>query len=660
MKILNLFLFLGFGLTLSLSAQSELTKEDINLASENSIPGFEKSRELVDYYTAKNQMDSAKFYLNNSLKIGENLQSDTFVLKAFYDFSYFYRQTNQLDSSIYFEKQIINQTEKSNDKRRLLLRTKALYRLGNRFSKLNDVPEGLNYYIQSRELAGRNGFDTQYLRTTWDICNIYYAQKKYEELFVFIDETLLAVDNQKENIQREIINLKRFKAWYYGSESDDSNKKKEGLKILLDGHQYFKDVEDSLNQAFVFVDISKFYSDIIAPKYFLKLGEENFKRTKKTLQGADKAIFLSAYGKALVKNKMYPEAIKILKESKLLFKPYNYFSFYLDATSSLIEVYSDLGKNDLILEEFNDYKLHQDSLVRETYSDKLLDLEKKYETEKQEQKNQELKQANLLAESKSNLFGIIGLLLAALLSLGAYFYYKLSITKNKLERINASKNQLFAILAHDLKGPAMSFNELTSNMSYLIKQNKPERLLKAAEHFETAGEQVNRILTNLLDWAISQKDEFELNPQPVDVKEEIEAIMEDLKYATHRKGITIKTQLPENYQCNFDKNSFSIIVRNLLHNAIKFSHQGAEINVELSGNAGNKKLKIRDQGVGMPPELIHKINTGKTIESMAGTNQELGNALGLSTCFSLAEKNESSILVESKEGIGSEFILSLN
>lgn len=85
----------------------------------------------------------------------------------------------------------------------------------------------------------------------------------------------------------------------------------------------------------------------------------------------------------------------------------------------------------------------------------------------------------------------------------------------------------------------MSFNDLSKNVNYLIKQNQTNRLLEVADYYEKTGDRLHRILKNLLDWAISQKDEFEINPRPIDLKNEIEQIINDLEFVGTDKEISI-------------------------------------------------------------------------------------------------------------------------
>ena len=212
---------------------------------------------------------------------------------------------------------------------------------------------------------------------------------------------------------------------------------------------------------------------------------------------------------------------------------------------------------------------------------------------------------------------------------------------------------MFTIIAHDLKGPAASFSNLSFNVSHLIKNKKYDRLIELAEYYEKAGGKINYILVNLLDWAISQKDQFVHQPQQLNIKSEISKTIEELNYTIAQKNVKIENKVMPTASMYFDKNAFKIITRNLLHNAIKFSHKDSSIIVDHDEYG----LKIKDSGIGMSQSTIQKVIKKERVESTMGTNTEKGNGIGLSTCVKLAEQNKAKLQIESKIGQGTTFVL---
>ncbi|MEM9824252.1 MAG: ATP-binding protein, partial [Bacteroidota bacterium] len=324
----------------------------------------------------------------------------------------------------------------------------------------------------------------------------------------------------------------------------------------------------------------------------------------------------------------------------------------IDVTSNLYQLYAQKLEFEAFSRFHKEHRTAVDSFQKEATARRALELKEKYETERKEQENQLLRQQKELIQTRSNLLIGIGVLLFLGLLTSLYFFYRLRENKKLLEQLNASKNRLFAILAHDLKGPAASFNNLTASISYLLRKNQPERLLELADYFEKTGDQVNYILTNLLDWAVSQKDEFTHQPVSIDVHPTIKEIVTELGYLTSEKKVAIQNEIEEQQICTFDRNAFSIVVRNLLHNAIKYSHPQSKILVQSLKRAEQSGIRISDSGIGMSQERIKHILEGRPIESVLGTASEKGNSLGLSTCIKLVEKNRGKMKIQSQKGHG--------
>ena len=149
----------------------------------------------------------------------------------------------------------------------------------------------------------------------------------------------------------------------------------------------------------------------------------------------------------------------------------------------------------------------------------------------------------------------------------------LSKQNNNLKELvaqNDNKNRLFGIIAHDLKGPATAFNNLTKKISYLIKKESPERILEMADHFENSGTNLFYVLDNLLNWTISQKDGIRQNPENVKFYSLIEKVIQKLTQHTKKKNIKIENQVSVNAFGFVDTNILNIIFHNILHNACKF------------------------------------------------------------------------------------------
>ena len=101
------------------------------------------------------------------------------------------------------------------------------------------------------------------------------------------------------------------------------------------------------------------------------------------------------------------------------------------------------------------------------------------------------------------------------------------------------------------------------------------------------------------------------------------------------------------------------VLRNLLTNAIKFSHKGSVICVEAAERENFVEICVADSGIGMDQKTIDNLFRIDVAHSAAGTENELGTGLGLILCKEFIEKSGGKIWVESEVGKGSKFYFCL-
>ena len=234
---------------------------------------------------------------------------------------------------------------------------------------------------------------------------------------------------------------------------------------------------------------------------------------------------------------------------------------------------------------------------------------------------------------------------------------KYSEANEKLRAANATKDKLFSIIGHDMRGPL-------SNLYNLLKLMK-EDALTAEERTDLIGESLKSLrytydlLENLLYWAKSQKSELENLPEtlPFDfVAEENLVLMEPL---ARDKNQTLRIYIPQGLEVLADRNMLNLVIRNLLSNAIKFTPEGGRITLEASVQSGRALISIKDNGTGISRENQLKLFQHRLSFSTRGTRQERGTGLGLALCIDFIEKMGGTYFVESEESRGTVFSFTL-
>jgi signal transduction histidine kinase len=121
------------------------------------------------------------------------------------------------------------------------------------------------------------------------------------------------------------------------------------------------------------------------------------------------------------------------------------------------------------------------------------------------------------------------------------------------------------------------------------------------------------------------------------------------------KSIKVINKVNENDQAFVDPDHFAIIFRNLVSNALKFTHEQGTIIIDAQEANNSLIISISDNGIGMDPATLNKVWHNQEHHSTYGTSMEKGTGIGLSLCKEMVEKNKGNITVESMPGKGTTF-----
>lgn len=219
------------------------------------------------------------------------------------------------------------------------------------------------------------------------------------------------------------------------------------------------------------------------------------------------------------------------------------------------------------------------------------------------------------------------------------------------------KDQLVAVVAHDLKNPMFAIvSTLKRMLSHIYTQAEQQRLLtKLADESEGLQKQ----MISLLQWANGDVALSTYHPSAVDANELVKEAISLLEGLAGEKEIHLCQDGMTQYATWCDQRMFSTIIRNLITNAIKFSVKGGEVSVELSETDDNSIIKVTDRGVGMSQDKINELLSGENITSTSGTEDEVGYGFGFRIVLDYVRKNKGNLQIESKPQDGTTVIISL-
>jgi PAS domain S-box-containing protein len=230
----------------------------------------------------------------------------------------------------------------------------------------------------------------------------------------------------------------------------------------------------------------------------------------------------------------------------------------------------------------------------------------------------------------------------------------------ELQQINATKDKFFSIIAHDLRGPLAGLMGLAQIMAEDLSTLTMSEIQGIAFDMKNSATNLFRLLENLLNWARMQKGRITFTPEIMVLLPVVGESVEILREQAKTKKIQIDLDIPDDLEAYADKNIFQTIIRNLVSNAIKFTHRGGNVLISAFRATDREvQISIRDTGIGMDQELVDNLFRIDVKTNRKGTEGELSTGLGLLLCKEFVEKHSGKIWVESKEGKGTVFHLSL-
>jgi len=236
---------------------------------------------------------------------------------------------------------------------------------------------------------------------------------------------------------------------------------------------------------------------------------------------------------------------------------------------------------------------------------------------------------------------------------------ELKTTNKKLEELNVTKDKFFSIIAHDLRSP---FNSILGFSSLLLENHRQYNETERDVYIKTldnSAKQTYKLLDNLLNWARIQTEGFVFNPKEQSLEKTLIEVIKLNSYNAEIKSIKLSYNLSKDIKIYADYDMIEIILRNLISNAIKFTHKNGEVKIDAEQDKDNVIITVSDTGVGMAQEKLGEIFDISKKTSTAGTENEIGTGLGLILCKEFVEKHSGEIWVESEIEKGSKFIFSI-
>lgn len=225
----------------------------------------------------------------------------------------------------------------------------------------------------------------------------------------------------------------------------------------------------------------------------------------------------------------------------------------------------------------------------------------------------------------------------------------ISIKNDKLREMNQSKDDLFRIIGHDLRTP---FYQLEGLIDMVDQAENELEKTKIKAMIKESASKGNQLLEDLLEWGHMYKEQSQVLLEDKEVSTIVDKVFKFSDMKRKRKQISLINKLPEDLKITINPAMMETVMRNLIANAIKFSHRGSYIIVKSEKMEGKIRIAIEDKGIGMDTDSLFRLFTTDKNNSTAGTENEKGTGFGLSIAKKLVEKQNGVLEIESEYNKG--------
>ena len=221
-----------------------------------------------------------------------------------------------------------------------------------------------------------------------------------------------------------------------------------------------------------------------------------------------------------------------------------------------------------------------------------------------------------------------------------------------------SEETLLLNINHDLRG---HLNVIISTLQYIEHNNGNNHTLdKYLGIIKRSCFKMFKLINNLIDTTKLQNDCYHLEKRNVDVVPMIENTVEEVeRYAKQKEINLIFDTNEEECVIAIDPVAIDRIIMNLLSNAIKFSDDNTQILITLDISEDNLNISVKDQGIVISKEDKDKIFDRFYQCQIRENKSYIGSGIGLDLTNYLVKAHNGTIKINSEEGKGSEFIISI-
>ena len=218
----------------------------------------------------------------------------------------------------------------------------------------------------------------------------------------------------------------------------------------------------------------------------------------------------------------------------------------------------------------------------------------------------------------------------------------------KLEEVDQLKSSFYTNISHEFRTPLMLILGPVEKLLSKITDNDNRKQISLIKG--NANRLLN-LINQLLDLSKIEAGKLKLQASVGNIAQFVKGLVMEFDSVAERKDITLKINLKrENIEAYFDKEKLEKIITNIMSNAIKFTHNGGVVAVNINLIDHSVEILVRDTGIGIPKSKLQKIFDKFYQVDGSHTREYEGTGIGLALTKELVELHKGQIFIDSEEG----------
>lgn len=552
----------------------------------------------------------------------------------------------------------------------------GLMSIGGVYSTMGNHSQAIDYYLQSLASFEKEHYNAGYCIGLTTIATEYATLKNQNKAIEYIKKS------DGVNLENATTEQKLYIVFNKATVYSGLNKLEEGLAGFKKALQLATQMGDDSWRCSCIANMGDMYFGLNKYDSAQQMYNEALDINKKINDPSVQIIGETGIGRILLKRGNINEGLhKIQKAFDVAVSNKLKQSIY-ETAKELSAAFDSCKRYDLALKYHKVYTIYKDSVHNDKNNIRIQQLQFDYDISRKEAKIELLNKKKLIAQSENEkqaivlkiltLIGFAFVLIAAALFITRRAEQKsknkikaqtdqLQKQAEKLKELNEFKDRTFSVLSHDLRGPISSFAMVLQAMEHDTLSPEQFDQLKATLHTQTQS--LNVLLEDLLNWAkLYMKGKVSKNATMVDLKTLVERSFDIFIDIAQEKKVVLINDVQDNVFVWADKEQLSIVIRNLVSNAVKFSNIGGMVKVFAKSDGVNALLFVVDQGIGMDKAQVDQLFDWSNHFSSLGTLGEKGIGLGMKLCVEFVRSNNGIIEVRSEKNKGTtiEIVLPIN